>query len=71
MPTIQKHTQRVYLRDYRPPDYLIPAIELQVDLDRERTRVRSCLTVKKSGDHHRPLVLHGEKLNLICVKVNG
>lgn len=71
MAAIQKHTQRVYLRDYRPPDYQIPAIELQVDLDRERTRVRSCLKVEKSGDHHRPLVLHGEKLNLIRVKVNG
>ena len=71
MPAIQKHTRRVYLRDYSPPDYLIPAIELQVDLDRERTRVRSYVKVERSGDHHRPLVLHGEKLNLIRVKVNG
>ena len=33
--------------------------------------MRSCLKVEKSGAHHRPLVLHGEKLNLIRVKVNG
>ena len=67
----QKSAQRVYLRDYAPPDYRIPGIELQVDLDRERTRVRSCLQVERSGDHQRPLVLHGEKLSLISVKING
>ena len=71
MAATQKHAQRVYLRDYAPPDYLIPGIELQVDLDREQTRVRSCLKVERSGDHHRPLVLHGEKLSLISVKING
>jgi aminopeptidase N len=67
----QKSAQRVYLRDYAPPDYRIPGIQLQVDLDRERTRVRSCLAVERSGDHQRPLVLHGEKLDLISVKING
>ncbi|MGE4659401.1 MAG: aminopeptidase N, partial [Arenicellales bacterium] len=71
MAATQKHAQRVYLRDYAPPDYRIPGIELQVDLDREQTRVRSCLKVERSGDHHRPLVLHGEKLDLISVKING
>ena len=71
MATTPKHAQRVYLRDYCPPDYRISCIELWVDLDRERTRIRSCLKVERSGEHHRPLVLHGEKLNLIYVKING
>jgi len=67
----QKCAERIYLKDYKPADYRIPAIELELDLDREKTRVRSRLTVDRAGDHNRPLVLHGEKLDLVSIKVNG
>jgi aminopeptidase N len=34
--------------DYRPPDWLVPRIELEFELDAERTRVRSRLEVERS-----------------------
>ena len=71
MATKQKRSERIYLKDYKPADFRIPTIELELGLEREKTRVRSRLTVERTGDHNRPLVLHGEKLDLISIKVNG
>src|SRR3954467_8899599 len=34
--------------DYRPPDWLVPSIELEFDLGAERTRGRSILQVERS-----------------------
>lgn len=64
-------SQRIYLKDYAPPDYRISTIELDFRLDRARTRVLSRLSVHRSGDHARPLVLHGEKLDLIRISLDG
>ena len=37
--------------DYRPPDWLVPEIALEFDLDPERTRVRATLQVERNGEH--------------------
>ncbi len=57
--------------DYRPPDWLVPEIRLEFDLDPERTRVRATLSVERNGEHDRPLVLDGDLLKLLSVKVDG
>jgi aminopeptidase N len=57
--------------DYRPPDWLVPEIALDFELDPERTRVRSRLTVERSGAHDRPLKLDAEGLKLLEVSVDG
>src|SRR6476659_988886 len=57
--------------DYRPPDWLVPEIRLDFDLDPERTRVRASLDVVRNGDHDRPLRLDGDGLKLLAVKVDG
>src|SRR3954469_8417343 len=57
--------------DYRPPDWLVPEIALDFDLDPERARVRARLAVTRNGDHDRPLKLDAEALTLIEVKVDG
>ena len=57
--------------DYRPPDWLVPEIRLEFDLDAERTRVRATLEVVRNGDHGRPLRLDGSELELVSVKVDG
>ena len=49
--------------DYRPPDWLVPEIRLDFDLDLERTRVRATLEVERNGEHDRPLRLDGDELN--------
>ncbi|HVF83772.1 MAG TPA: aminopeptidase N [Sphingomicrobium sp.] len=57
--------------DYRPPDWLVPNIELDFALDPERTVVRARLTVERNGEHDRPLRLDGEALELRSVLVDG
>src|SRR6185369_5152895 len=57
--------------DYRPPDWLVPEIRLDFDLDPERTRVRATLMVERNGDHDRPLRLDGDDISPLKVQVDG
>ena len=57
--------------DYRPPDWLVPEVRLDFNLDPERTRVRAALVVRRNGAHDRPLCLDGDGLTLLWVKVDG
>jgi aminopeptidase N len=57
--------------DYRPPDWLVPEIRLDFDLDPGRTLVRATLSVQRNGDHDRPLKLDGSELKLLSVRVDG
>jgi aminopeptidase N len=57
--------------DYRPPDWMVPEIALDFDLDPARTRVTARLTVARNGGHLRPLVLDGETLTPLAVRVDG
>lgn len=62
----------IYLADYRPPDYLIDSINLYFELEDEKTKVHSKLSVKRSNTiGHPPLVLNGEQMKLLSVKVDG
>src|SRR5689334_21329238 len=56
--------------DYRPPDWLVPEIKLDFDLEPERTRVRATLSVERNGTHNRSLRLDGDELKLLSVKVD-
>ncbi|HJS40173.1 MAG TPA: aminopeptidase N [Sphingomicrobium sp.] len=57
----------VYRKDYRPPDWLVPVIALDLALDAERTVVRATLQVERNGTHDRPLRLAGGELELMRV----
>jgi aminopeptidase N len=57
--------------DYRPPDWLVPEISLDFDLDGETTRVRAVLEVVRNGDHDRPLKLDGDEITPTLVLVDG
>jgi aminopeptidase N len=66
--------------DYRPPEWLVPEIELHFDLGAERTLVRSTLTVERNEEGldpglrrgtGAPLRLDGEGLKLLELKVDG
>jgi aminopeptidase N len=58
-------------RDYRAPDWLVPQIALDFDLDPATTRVRATLDVTRNGAHDRPLRLDGDALTPLSVKVDG
>jgi aminopeptidase N len=61
----------IHREDYRPPDWLVPEIELDFDLAAGRTRVRARLQVERNGGHDEPLRLDGEGLALKSVTVDG
>jgi aminopeptidase N len=61
------------VEDYRPTDYEIPQTHLSFRLDPLTTKVESRLTVsRRTGvPSNAPLVLDGEELKLVSVKLNG
>jgi aminopeptidase N len=62
----------IRLRDYRPPDWLIETVDLDVSLDPTATTVRATLKFKpNSGGTPAPLVLDGEELKLRSLALDG
>ncbi len=57
--------------DYRPPDWLVPDIALDFDLDPAATRVHATLSVTRNGDHDQPLKLDGDGLLPLEIRVDG
>lgn len=70
--TIEASPKVTFLADYQPPAYLVEEVLLQFDLDSDKTRVVSTLTMRRNpqgpgGD----CILDGEELELVSVKMNG
>ncbi len=62
----------IRLKDYRPPDWLIETVDLDVSLDPTATTVRAKLKLKpNSGGTPAPLVLDGEALELRSLALDG
>jgi aminopeptidase N len=62
--------QAVYLKDYTPPDHLIERAELRFELAEADALVHARLTVRARVPG-RPLRLHGEKLELLGIALDG
>jgi len=63
--------QPIRRENYQPPDWLVPHIELEFDLDPRESRVRARLQVTRNGAHDRPLRLDGDGLVPKSVCVDG
>ncbi|TGU74371.1 aminopeptidase N [Geomonas terrae] len=66
--------QTIHQKDYTVPDYLVETVELEFDLDPGETRVVSRLSFicnHERGASPRPLVLDGEELTLLSLKLDG
>jgi aminopeptidase N len=63
----------VRLQDYRPPDWLVETVDLDVSLDPKATRVRARLTLKPNpkAEAPAPLILDGDDLDLRSLKLDG
>jgi aminopeptidase N len=64
----------VLLKDYRPPNYLIDAVNLDVSLHPTRTRVSCRLKIRRNPAHPGnpgPLRLDGEMIELEAVRLEG
>jgi aminopeptidase N len=65
--------QPIRLVDYRVPDFLIEAVNLDISLDRNATRVVSTLSIR-SNPAGRPdvgLSLDGDDLVFVCAEIDG
>lgn len=60
--------KRIYLKDYQPPAFSIAQVQLHFNLSESQTRVKAKLQMKKLTE--APLVLNGENLKLISVRLN-
>jgi aminopeptidase N len=65
--------QTVYLKDYTPPPYLIPTIDLSFSLHEEQTVVTAKMQIQKAAATPQgvPLVLNGEHIKLLEIQLNG
>ncbi len=73
-PAPAAHPEPVYLRDYRPPDWLIDEVELDFRLDEAATEVTARLQLRRNpavGEAARPLVLDGQELELLGLQLDG
>jgi aminopeptidase N len=61
----------VRLQDYRPPDWLVQTVELDVSLHPTATRVRAALTLTPNAGTPAPVVLDGDGLNLVSLTLDG
>jgi aminopeptidase N len=63
----------VRLKDYRPPDWLVDTVDLDVALHPTKTRVRSTLVLRPNpkGLREAPLVLDGDELTLVSVTLDN
>ena len=62
-----------YLADYKPPPFLIEAVDLEFEIQEDHTLVTSSLKVTKnpqSDEKTGPFYLNGEELELVEIKMN-
>ncbi len=61
-----------FLKDYRPPDYLIDHVDLSFALDPARTIVKARLSVRRAAHAApgAPLILNGEALDLVRIAID-
>ena len=56
---------------YRPPAFLVDTVDLRFELDAKATIVRSRLALRRNPAGEGKLVLDGEALNLLAVRLDG
>jgi aminopeptidase N len=63
----------VRLSEYRPPDWLVETVDLDIRLNATRTTVRATLRLKPnpSAGAPAPLVLDGDGLKLVALRLDG
>ena len=61
----------IYLKDYAAPLYTVDNIDLVIRIYQGRTHVIAKTKFKKNHDGNEPLVLNGENMKLLSVKIDG
>ncbi|KAK6935407.1 Peptidase M1, alanyl aminopeptidase, Ig-like fold [Dillenia turbinata] len=64
--------KEIFLKDYKSPDYFFDTVDLRFSLGEEKTIVSSKISVfPRVEGVSAPLVLDGQDLKLLSIKVNG
>jgi aminopeptidase N len=64
--------QPIRLKDYRPPDWLVDTVSLDIMLNATAARVRATLALKPNPHSaSAPLILDGDGLSLVSLKLDG
>ncbi|MGB6350854.1 MAG: aminopeptidase N, partial [Pseudolabrys sp.] len=64
--------QPIRLKDYRPPDWLVSTVSLDVSLHPIAAKVRATLSLMPNPNSAAaPVVLDGDGLSLVSLKLNG
>jgi aminopeptidase N len=66
--------QTIYLKDYRPPSYLVETVDLHIELSPSQTKVSATIQFKANPDcseKRADLYLHGRQLELLSIKLDG
>ena len=68
-----EESRTIRLVDYRPSDWMIDTVDLDIALDPTHTKVRALLSLRPNpaGDPEAPLVLDGDELSLKAIEVDG
>jgi aminopeptidase N len=61
----------IRLQDYRPPDWLVDTVHLDVSLHPSASRVRARIALRPNTSAPAPVVLEGDGLNLVSVAIDG
>lgn len=72
-PQAEASPKVVHLKDYKKPDFLIPEIALDFDLNEASTLVTSTLHIRRQSEAspEAALILNGEKLKLVSLELEG
>ena len=66
--------QTIYLKDYRPPSYLVETVDLHIELSPAQTKVCATIQIKANPDcseKRAGLHLYGRQLELLSIKLDG
>ena len=70
MPDVPPHApSKIHLKDYQPPSFAVETVDLDIKLFDDHAIVDSTLRMQRQTDGD--LVLYGEALELLSIKLNG
>lgn len=64
-------SKEIFLKDYQPPRFLIDHVELDFDIQAQKTLVSSRLQIRRNGEHKDDLILDGVDLKPVSFRIDG
>ncbi len=61
----------IYRKDYTPPPYVVDTVDLRFELDPAATVVTATMQMRANTENPGTLVLPGEQLELLSIKIDG